>query len=279
MRKCPYCGTNNELSRLKCINEDCLANLPPINEEDKKQEQDFQMLTGKESIDLTKEVMKDVEELLGKYRKTKKIPTSPLNINMDSLSIDKYVQSFAFIISEDISSIPSFFRNSPFKVLDMDKLFILAKEFLLYDLHVCDRCIFGFFGTEIRSALMKRTVAEVALRVDRSREKMLDGMLDTLSIDKFVSYSKILQNTPGRGGFIDDYNRVQIEYSKYKFTREFDKSFEEHLEWEFGKKIAYLAGYKDQVSYILSVMFRTLAFFKLAMVTKEVLDESMRRRP
>jgi len=30
MRKCPYCGTQNELNRFRCVNEDCLSNLPPL---------------------------------------------------------------------------------------------------------------------------------------------------------------------------------------------------------------------------------------------------------
>jgi len=39
MRKCPYCGTENELSRFRCINEGCLSNLPPIdNGEDSKED-------------------------------------------------------------------------------------------------------------------------------------------------------------------------------------------------------------------------------------------------
>ena len=193
----------------------------------------------------------------------------------DSSNIDKYTSAFAFVILQDVTSIPFEFKNSPFKNVDIDKFFALIKEFLLYDLHVCDRCIFGFFGAEVRNELMQKIITEIALRVEKAREEMLDGLLDKLTIDNFANYLKTLQNTPDGEGLINDLNYVQIEYSKYKFTKEFDKGFEGQLEWEFGKKIASLVGHDNEASYVLYVTFRALGFFKLLMLTKKILEKKL----
>ena len=186
--------------------------------------------------------------------------------------IDQYATDFAAIILEEIAAIPSKLAESPH--VSIDDGFIIMKEFLLLELHLCDKITFGFLGADVRQQLMERIITQIAVRVDESRKVMLNNMLDTITLDNFAVYLKRL-NMPTGEGLIDDFNRVQVEYSKYKLTKQIEyKSVAGILEWEFGKKIAFLLRHENETSYIewIATWAKGL-FFKLLVKFKGVVDK------
>jgi len=187
--------------------------------------------------------------------------------------MDQYAADFANIILEEIACIPSKLAETP--IINIDDCFLIMREFLLLELHFSDRIIFGFLGVEHREENMKRIITQIAARIDESREVMLAKMLDTITLDNFEAYLKRLLDVPTAEGLIDDYNRVQIEYSKYKLTKETEiKCAVGVLEYEFGKKLACLLGHENELSYIewIATWAKRL-FFKILVKFKGVVDK------
>ncbi len=188
------------------------------------------------------------------------------------IKIDKYASAFTTIILEEISLIPSKLAES--YSVSIEDCFIIMREFLLFELHLCDKIAFGFLGDELRRQIMVRVITQIAVRVDESREVMIDNMLDRISLNNFADYLKRLQETPTAEGLIDDFNRVQMEYSKYKLTKETKcECVAGMLEYEFGKKLASLLGHENEASYIewIAIWAKGL-FFKLLVKSAKIKD-------
>ncbi|MBI5145003.1 MAG: hypothetical protein HZA27_02330 [Candidatus Omnitrophica bacterium] len=174
------------------------------------------------------------------------------------MDIKKYSSLLVGVIVEDISYAPS--RSYGDEYLSVEEWFIMMNEFLIYDLHICDRFLFARWGNDLREKLMKEIMELISKRMEEVRDQILNNQLKNLSVEKFPQYLQTLRSTPTREWVISSFNQRQIELRPYKLIKEYPKNdtWDGLLEWEFAKKLAALLGKEQRKSFVLALWTQSM---------------------
>ncbi|MDP2938615.1 MAG: hypothetical protein Q8O13_00820 [Candidatus Omnitrophota bacterium] len=200
---------------------------------------------------------------------------------MNNLNIEVYSEVFTHTILTEIPTLLTTLGGSSiFKDLNENEWNIMMKEFLLFEIHLCDRLFFLWYGDEFRNKLFDKIVTEIAFVLDKmwlKHEITLENKLNKITMESFADYLKeIRADVLTFDWFISEYNQRTNEYVKYKFERPGeDESWEGWLFWEFGKRVASLLGRDSNAIIIVSLQRSALSFMKLIGSAKELIDKKL----
>ncbi len=200
---------------------------------------------------------------------------------MDNANIETYASNFAYLILNNVGSIPkSKEKISPaLQNINENDLLVLTTEFLFYELHVCDRFFFLWYGAEIRGKMMDMIVGKIATVLDENREYILDEELKMLDLKSLRTYLYITSTLPDFEAIIEAYNQRQAEYSKYDFWPKEDKQgFAGELFWEFAKKLALLIKKEEEVFLKMGISAYAMAVYEMIVKFKDGLDEHFKNK-
>ncbi len=183
------------------------------------------------------------------------------------MDIRKYAYAIVAIIIEDISSVP--LRSFGDEYLGVEEWFVMMNEFLIYDLHICDRFLFSRWGNDLREKLMKEIMPLISKHMEKAREEVLNKQFKNLSLENLPHYFKTLRATPTGEWIITSLNQKQRKYSQYKLIKEYPKtgSWDGLLEWEFAKDLAALLKREKRQPFVLALWTQAMDILpKLARV-------------
>lgn len=189
----------------------------------------------------------------------------------------KYKHEYAYCIVSLIfrhieSCVSELGKTEYIKSLTQNDILLIIKEFFRFDLYICDKLIFLWFGDPIRNNLFDEIEMMLFLSLTQGREKMLDEKLNLINTtDDFAEYLKILRNDNySYEWFVDEYSQRVKEYEKYRFEFE-NKQYEGWLFWEFGKILAFIIGHDRQATFIVPFMWIAMNFLEKMNLAKTVI--------
>jgi len=194
---------------------------------------------------------------------------------VDNLNIEAYVLNFTSLILMNVNSMPECKEKISPSLLDISEndLLIFTTEFLFYELHVCDRWLFCWYGAKTRKKIMDMIVTKIALVLNNNREHILDERLKSLDIGNLKTYLNITGNLPDFETIIEAYNQRGDEYSKFEFTNKKDESFNGFLPWEFAKKLASLINKEDDAFLEMGICSYAMGIYEMIVKFKDELDK------
>jgi len=195
---------------------------------------------------------------------------------MDNSNIETYASNFAYLILNNVDSIPESKEkiSSSLQNINENDLLVLTTEFLFYELHVCDRFFFLWYGAETRGKMMDMIVKKVASVLDENREHMLDKEMKSP-----MAYLYMASTLPDFEAIIEGYNKRQREYSEYSFwPQENQQHFAGELYWEFAKKLALLINKEEDVFLKIGISAYAMGVYEMADKFKDELDEHFKHQ-
>jgi len=189
----------------------------------------------------------------------------------------KYKHEYAYCIVSLIfrhieSCVSEILKTECVKSLTQEDILLIIKEFFRFDLYICDKLLFLWFGDPTRNNLFDEIEMMLFMALTQGREKILDEKLNLINTTgDFAEYLKILRNDNfSYEWFVDEYNQRVNDYKKYRFETE-NEQYEGWLFWEFGKKISFMIGHDRQASFIVPFMFIAMNFLKKMNLAKTVI--------
>ncbi len=194
---------------------------------------------------------------------------------MESEKLSFYGLGFAVAILENVRAVVNVSgRHEHFKALNSSQWHKLMEEFLFYDLHVCDRLIFYWFGDQERDTLMGEIIGRIAVIVEKGMGKELDEKLKSLVNEDFAFYLKEICGSPLHETLVDAYNMRLKEYSPLKFVKDSDKDNPADLLYQaFALKVAFLIGHPRNEFVKAHIINSAAGVYKLMTSTRDILDK------
>ena len=194
---------------------------------------------------------------------------------MTERDIKEYAALYSYVILDNMRlTISVLTKNEIFWDLSKDDWYTVMQEFLFYNMNVCGRFTFSWFGVETGEVIMDKMFAEIGSTIDENREKFLDAKLDSLTMQNFSDYLTTLGNAQHSDQLRNLYNQRAAEYSKYDLIREDNsKGFAGLLSWEFAEKVAALLNRPHNDAPFLMSIYTVGAHLSLNIVkTREIWD-------
>jgi hypothetical protein len=194
---------------------------------------------------------------------------------MDSERMSFYVLGFSVAILENVRAVINVSsRQEHFKELDPSQRHTLMAEFLFYDLHVCDRFIFYWFGSEERDTLMGEIIGRIVSIIEKGMGQELDEKLKSLVSEDFALYLKESCGAPLYETFVDAYNIRLKEYAPLKLVKDSESDNPADLLYQaFALKVAFLLGHPRNEFVKAQIINFAASVYKLMTSTKEILDK------
>lgn len=198
---------------------------------------------------------------------------------MNAEHITIYKEVFSYCIFNNIHKTLKFLTLLPhFEKFDDSQWAIVQKELLLFEIHLCDRMFFSWFGNnKIRDNLFYKLVLEIGSALNSTIEGFLTDNLDILGkidTDGFSAFLGSLKdnNIISSECILKEYNDRTHEYANYKYDIEPNEGYKNWLFWEFGKKVASLLNCERDASIIVAIQSMVLKDAGVLIKVKKLLD-------
>ena len=193
---------------------------------------------------------------------------------MNNKNADVYSEVFTnVIITHAKSAFASLGETSFFRDLSENDWKVVIKEFVLFNIHFCDRMLFSWYDVEFRNEVFDKIIIHIGTTLDESREKLLDNKLNSITMESFGEYLGALRDdliTPD--WLLREFNQRTREYGQYEIKGADENGLAGSLFLEFGKKVASLIG-RDRDGIIISLISFSVSTFIDAMSSaKKLLD-------
>ena len=195
---------------------------------------------------------------------------------MNAQDMQGYASFYTYVILDNVSlAISVLSKRNVCQILSKDDWYAIMQEFLFYNMNVCGRFTFSWFGVEIGEQVMDKIFAGIGSTIDENREKLLNDKLDSLSMQNFSDYLSSVSNISNAEHLRDLYNQRATEYSKYDLIREDKNSGKAGLlDWEFAEKLAQLLNRNNDAPFILIMDTLAISLSHRIVSAREVWDKT-----
>ena len=194
---------------------------------------------------------------------------------MENDKMSFYALGFAVAVLENVRSVVAVSAHyEHFKDMSGENWNKFMEEFLFYDLHVCDRLVFFWFGAQERDRMMSEIIARIALISEKGSGTVVSEKLKDLVSDEFTQYLKGESGVSLYDALVDSYNQRLREYAPLKFIKEREQDNPADLLYQaFALKISFLLGHPRNEFLKAHIINFAAGVYKLMTSTKEILDK------
>jgi hypothetical protein len=177
------------------------------------------------------------------------------DIRMEEDDIKRYISIFTYVILDNVAIAVSLIaRRNCSRDLNKNDLFVLMEEFLFFNMNVCGRFTYHWFGAKVGETIVDKIFSEIGSSIDQNREKILDKKLDSLTLQSFSDYLDTLRHIQNSDNLRNLYNRREEECYEYDLIREDQsKGKKGLLAWEFSEKLTVLLYPDNNPGFVITV--------------------------
>ncbi len=163
-------------------------------------------------------------------------------------------------------------QEETFSSLPQEKIDDICIEFVFFYLHQFNRTFFAWLGRSERDELMDAVLEELVKYWKKVAAEEKKTAYDNLSADCFEHYVGASSFQHWVKDFYAVYSEREIEYAQYRDNPEEGKGLAGTLLWEFGNKIAKMAGKEKDLEIIMLAQLAGEGFTHFADALKELIE-------
>ena len=198
---------------------------------------------------------------------------------MNEQDIKGYASFYTYVILDNVCRAISMMTKQTFcHNLSKEDWYTIMEEFLFYNIVVCERLTYSWFGAEHTERIFEEIFEEIGSTIDENKEKILGDKLNLLNMQNFSDYLTSI-SSPNSGDLRKAYNQRAAEYAEYDLIRkDGNKSKAGMLDWEFTEKLANLLNFKDNATFSVCIDMIAVNHIGWLSSAKEVWDKLQGQR-